>query len=102
MPGRTRTRWATRSCSPWSAARTGAGAMSTSTMSGAAATDQPTSIPLAESPDIYGAYPRLSDDQIAALEAGGARRAVDTGEMLGRGGGGPPHFFVLSSGKVAP
>jgi hypothetical protein len=38
-----------------------------------AAADQRESPPLAETPDIYGAYPRLSDDQIATLEAGGAR-----------------------------
>src|SRR5258708_3756913 len=75
MPGRTPAPSGTRSCSPWSPARTGAGATSTRTMSEAAA-DQRTSTPLAETPDIYGAYPRLSDDQIAALEAGGARRAA--------------------------
>ena len=33
------------------------------------AIDQRQSPPLAETPDIYGAYPRLSDDQIATLEA---------------------------------
>jgi hypothetical protein len=48
------------------------------------AIDQRESPPLAETPDICGAYPRLSDDQIATLEAGGARRAVDTGETLVR------------------
>src|ERR1700721_3280079 len=85
MPERTRTRWATRSCSPWSPARSGAGATSIRTMS-EAAIDQRESPPLAEPPDIYGAYPRLSDDQIATLEAGGARRAVDAGEKLVREG----------------
>ena len=70
-------------------------------MSEVAATGQRTSIPLAESPDIYGAYPRLSDDQIATLEAGGARRAVDTGEMLVREGERSDYFFVILSGKVA-
>src|SRR6201986_4535357 len=88
----THTRWATRSCSPWSPVRTGAGATSMRTMS-EAAIDQRESPPLAETPDIYGAYPRLSDDQIAALEAGGARRAVDTGETLVREGGGSDYFF---------
>ena len=36
--------------------------------------------PLSDTPDVYGAYPRLSDDQIAILEVVSARRAVDTGE----------------------
>lgn len=66
-----------------------------------AATDQRESPPLAETPDIYGAYPRLSDDQIATLEAGGARRAVDTGETLVREGERSDDFFVILSGKVA-
>jgi thioredoxin reductase (NADPH) len=66
-----------------------------------AAIDQRESPPLAETPDIYGAYPRLSDDQIATLEAGGARRAVGTGETLVREGERSDHFFVILSGKVA-
>ncbi len=66
-----------------------------------AAIDQRESPPLAETPDIYGAYPRLSDDQIAALEAGGARRAVGTGEALVREGERSDYFFVILSGKVA-
>jgi thioredoxin reductase (NADPH) len=66
-----------------------------------AAIDQRASPPLAETPDIYGAYPRLSDDQIATLEAGGARRAVGTGETLVREGERSDHFFVILSGKVA-
>ena len=70
-------------------------------MSEVAASDQAPSNPLAETPDIYGAYPRLSDDQIATLESGGARRAVDTGEMLVREGERVDNFFVVLSGKVA-
>jgi thioredoxin reductase (NADPH) len=65
------------------------------------AIDQRESPPLAETPDIYGAYPRLSDDQIAALEAGGARRTVNTGETLVREGERSDYFFVILSGKVA-
>ncbi len=65
------------------------------------AIDQRESPPLAETPDIYGAYPRLSDDQIATLDAGGARRAVDTGETLVREGEHSDYFFVVLSGKVA-
>jgi len=63
--------------------------------------DQRASTPLAETPDVYGAYPRLSDDQIASLEAGAARRAVDTGETLVREGECSDYFFVILSGKVA-
>ena len=66
-----------------------------------AAIDQRESPPLAETPDIYGAYPRLSNDQIATLEAGGARRAVGTGETLVREGERSDYFFVILSGKVA-
>ena len=66
-----------------------------------AAIDQRASPPLAETPDIYGAYPRLSDDQIATLEAGGARRAVKAGETLVREGERSDYFFVILSGKVA-
>src|SRR6478672_6772252 len=73
MPERTHTRSATRLSSPWSPARSGAGATSMRTMS-EVAVDQRESPPLAETPDIYGAYPRLSDDQIAAL--------VEAGEVL--------------------
>src|SRR5258705_13554445 len=101
MHGRMLTRSGTRSCSPWRPARTGAGATSIRTMSEVAATDQRTSIPLAESPDIYGAYPRLSDDQIATLEAGGAPRAGDAEEKMGREGERSDYFFVLFSRKIA-
>jgi thioredoxin reductase (NADPH) len=65
------------------------------------AVDQRESSPLAETPDVYGAYPRLSDDQIATFEAGGARRTVDRGETLVREGERTDYFFVMLSGKVA-
>ena len=65
------------------------------------AIDQSESTPMAETPDIYGAYPRLSDGQIATLDAGGARRAVDTGETLVREGEHSDNFFVILSGKIA-
>jgi thioredoxin reductase (NADPH) len=64
-------------------------------------TDQRSSTPLAETPDVYGAYPRLTDDQITTLEAGAARRAVGTGETLVREGECSDYFFVILSGKVA-
>ena len=63
--------------------------------------DQRESSPLVETPDMHGAYPRLSDDQIATLEAGGARRTVDRGETLVREGERSDYFFVILSGKVA-
>jgi thioredoxin reductase (NADPH) len=43
----------------------------------------------------------LSGDQIATLEAGGARRAVDMGETLLPEGEPSDYFFVILSGKVA-
>jgi thioredoxin reductase (NADPH) len=54
-----------------------------------------------ETPDSYGAYPRLTDHQIATLELGGTRRAVDVGETLIREGTPCDEFFVILSGKVA-
>ena len=65
------------------------------------AVDQRASTPLAETPDTDGAYPRLSADQVAILETGGARRAVATGETLVREGERSDHLFVVLAGKVA-
>jgi thioredoxin reductase (NADPH) len=56
---------------------------------------------LDETPDIYGAYPRLSEMQIATLEAGGTRRSVAPGEILVREGTPTDSFYVILSGKVA-
>ena len=63
--------------------------------------DQRESPALAETADVYGAYPRLSDDAIATLEAGGSRRTVAAGEVLVREGEPAKDFFVILSGKVA-
>ncbi|CAN3128640.1 FAD-dependent oxidoreductase [Mycobacterium sp. smrl_JER01] len=63
--------------------------------------DQRASSALAETPDMYGAFPRLSDHEIATLEMGGARRTVDTGETLVREGERSDYFFVILSGKVS-
>ncbi|HZC09762.1 MAG TPA: FAD-dependent oxidoreductase, partial [Mycobacterium sp.] len=57
--------------------------------------------PLAETPDIHGAYPRLSDDQIEILETGGVRRPIRPGDILVREGTCSDEFFVILSGKVA-
>ena len=59
------------------------------------------SLPLTESPDLYGAYPRLSDDQIGVLSAVGDRRPIKRGEVLYREGDGNCDFFVILDGKVA-
>ncbi|WP_240431024.1 FAD-dependent oxidoreductase [Mycobacterium kyogaense] len=56
---------------------------------------------LSETPDIYGAYPRLSEMQIATLETGGERREVSRGEILVREGAPSENFYVILSGKVA-
>src|SRR5258705_10813237 len=98
-PGAMPTWWDTRSLRLWNPAQTGAGAMSTRTMS-----EVPTvtaAEPMAETPDRYGAYPRLTDDQIAALEAGGTRRSSAAGETLVHEGRRTDEFFVILSGKVA-
>ncbi|MFJ4199733.1 FAD-dependent oxidoreductase [Streptomyces sviceus] len=54
-----------------------------------------------ETPDIYGAYPRLTDDQIARLAQHGRRRAVDAGDLLIREGQRCEMFYVVLSGSVA-
>jgi hypothetical protein len=54
-----------------------------------------------ETPDDVGAFPRLSDAQVATLAVGGARRAVRAGETLVRAGAPSDEFFVILSGTVA-
>jgi thioredoxin reductase (NADPH) len=60
-----------------------------------------TSPALTESPDLYGAFPRLSDEQIAALMRVGERRRVRRGDVLHREGDGKCDFFVILKGKIA-
>ncbi|GAA2759810.1 FAD-dependent oxidoreductase [Actinopolymorpha rutila] len=55
----------------------------------------------AETPDAYGAYPRLDAPQIDALAARGSRRTAEAGDVLFREGDEPYDFFVVVSGKVA-
>ena len=55
----------------------------------------------AETPDLYGAFPRLSDAQIEALAAQGYRRGTQPGEVLFREGDPGCDFFVVLAGKVA-
>ena len=44
--------------------------------------------PITETPDTYGAYPRLTDNQFAALAAVGVPRQVKVGDVLYREGDG--------------
>ena len=54
-----------------------------------------------ETPDLQGAFPRLVDAQIAALEAQGQRRPIQPGDVLFSEGDRESDFFVILAGKVA-
>ena len=54
-----------------------------------------------ETPDLQGAFPRLSDAQIAALDAQGQRRSTQPGDVLFAEGDRECDFFVVLAGKVA-
>ena len=58
-------------------------------------------LPLEETPDTIGAYPRLSEQQIGALDAHGTRRSVQPGEVLFREGDKWADFCVVLVGQVA-
>jgi len=53
-----------------------------------------------ETRDQQGAFPRLGDDAIAALEQSGVRRPVSVGDVLFADGDAKYDFFVVLSGKV--
>ncbi len=55
----------------------------------------------AETPDLQGAFPRLSDAQIAALDAQGRRRFTRPGDVLFAEGDRECDFFVVLAGKAA-
>jgi thioredoxin reductase (NADPH) len=57
--------------------------------------------PIDETPDQFGAYPRLSEDQLAALAATGEERPTAAGEILFREGDVDYDFFVVLQGSVA-
>ncbi len=59
------------------------------------------SAPLAETPDLQGAFPRLSDEQIGMLAQHGERRRTQQDEILFREGDEHYDFFVVLEGKVA-
>src|SRR5690348_10117076 len=54
-----------------------------------------------ETPDIYGAYPRLTEDQIARLAEHGQRRSMAPNDVLIQEGERCETFFVVLSGTVA-
>ena len=56
---------------------------------------------LAETPDPYGAYPRLSPQQMRTLEAQGERRSTSPGEVIFRAGDKSYDFVVVLRGLVA-
>ncbi|MBC6458937.1 FAD-dependent oxidoreductase [Actinomadura sp. HBU206391] len=56
--------------------------------------------PLRETPDSYGAYPRLTEEQIELLARFGARHPKRAGETLYREGDQACDFHVILSGKV--
>ena len=53
-----------------------------------------------ETPDLYGAYPRLEEYQLVELAAVGERRAVGKGETLQRAGEAADEFLVVLEGHV--
>ncbi len=57
--------------------------------------------PLAETPDLDDAFPRLTDLQIRALAAVGSTRATAAGEILFRSGDVDCDFFVVCGGTIA-
>ncbi|MGW2689221.1 FAD-dependent oxidoreductase [Streptomyces sp. NPDC001414] len=54
-----------------------------------------------ETPDVHGAYPRLTEDQTARLAAHGQRRTTAPNDVLIREGERCETFFVVLSGTVA-
>jgi thioredoxin reductase (NADPH) len=54
-----------------------------------------------ETPDLQGAYPRLSDAQIAALARHGRHRVTQPGEVLFAEGDRDCDFVVVLAGRVA-
>ena len=57
--------------------------------------------PLSETADLYGAYPRLSDQQLEALARHGERRPTRRGELLFREGDPSCDFYAIKEGMVA-
>ena len=58
-------------------------------------------LPLAETPDVNGAFPRLNEQQIETLAERGERRTTRAGEVLYAQGSQTDEFFVILSGTIA-
>lgn len=57
--------------------------------------------PAGETPDLTGAYPRLSEERIRVLDQYGSRRRTRRGEVLVAEGSREESFLVVLSGRVA-
>jgi thioredoxin reductase (NADPH) len=57
--------------------------------------------PRVETPDVHGAYPRLSAEQLALLAAHGTSRPTQAGEVLFREGEEHREFLVILAGLVS-
>jgi thioredoxin reductase (NADPH) len=57
-------------------------------------------LPRSETPDLHGAFPRLSDAQLDALAVRGQRRSTSPGEVLYREGERDCDFFAIVAGTV--
>ncbi|MYT25626.1 cyclic nucleotide-binding protein, partial [Streptomyces sp. SID7760] len=53
-----------------------------------------------ETPDLYGAFPRLTPEQLQDLAAHGERRGTTAGEVLYREGEPFREFLAILSGTV--
>jgi thioredoxin reductase (NADPH) len=58
-------------------------------------------LPRVETPDQDGAFPRLTEGQLARLSAQGERRRTSEGDVLFREGDPSYDFYVMLQGKVA-
>ena len=58
-------------------------------------------VPPGETPDLHGAFPRLEETQLRALEAWGERRPVERGDLLVVEGESELALPVLLSGRAA-
>jgi thioredoxin reductase (NADPH) len=53
-----------------------------------------------ETPDLHGAFPRLTDSQLETLDAHGVRRVVEPDEVLIAEGEPSKYFYVVIQGRV--
>jgi thioredoxin reductase (NADPH) len=62
---------------------------------------EPIGVGLPETGDQHGAFPRLTEEQLAILRAAGTERVVEPGEVLFRAGASSYDFFAIEEGSVA-